>query len=223
MGSKYPPTAGKCRVLLVDDHKILREALRWLLEREEDIQVVGEAGDGEEALGLAGQAGPDMVVMDVGLPHMNGIEATRRLVAENPRIRVLALSVFEEPRVVLEMLEAGASGYVVKSDSAEELLRAIRAVARGDTYLCPEVAGAVVETVRAKHAQPEPEKDPLGRREREVLALVAEGRTSAEISSSLHIAINTVEVHRRNIMRKLGLHSVAELTKYAIRHGLTPG
>ncbi|MBI3140238.1 MAG: response regulator transcription factor [Rhodocyclales bacterium] len=211
----------KTRLLLADDHRILREALRHVLEREEDIAIVAEAGDGDEALRLAGELKPDLALMDIGMPGLGGIDATRRLLAEHPDIKVLALSTFQDRRMVLDMLEAGASGYVVKAEGADELLRAIRAVARGQTYLCPEVAAAVIDAARGRQAPREPAGDRLGRREREVLALLADGRTSAAIGASLHIATSTVEVHRRNIMRKLGLHSVAELTKYAIRRGLT--
>jgi two-component system NarL family response regulator len=209
------------RLMLVDDHLILREALREILEKAGDIAVVAEAGDGESAFDIVRCARPDIVVMDIGLPGINGIEATRRLLAENPGLRVLALSTFADRRMVTQMLEAGASGYVVKAAGAEELLRAIRAIAQGDTYLCPEIAGVMVAVVRGGVKRAGREKESLGRRESEVLALLADGRTSPEIAARMHIATSTVEVHRRNIMRKLGLHSVAELTKYAIRQGLT--
>lgn len=209
------------RLMLVDDHLILREALRGILEKAGDIAVVAEAGDGESAFDIARRARPDIVVMDIGLPGINGIEATRRLLADNPGLRVLALSTFADRRMVTQMLEAGASGYVIKAAGAEELLRAIRAIAQGGTYLCPEIAGALVAAVRGGAKRGGREKESLGRRESEVLALLADGRTSPEIAGRLNIATSTVEVHRRNIMRKLGLHSVAELTKYAIRHGLT--
>lgn len=207
--------------MLVDDHKILREALRTILDKAADLAVVAEAADGNSAIENARQARPDVVVMDIGLPGLNGIEATRRILADNPAIKVLALSTFADRRMVLQILEAGASGYVVKAAGAEELLRAIRAIAQGKTYLCQEVAGAVVDAARGGPARAGRSKEALGRRESEVLTLLAEGRTSPEIAARLHIATSTVEVHRRNIMRKLGLHTVAELTKYAIRHGLT--
>jgi two-component system NarL family response regulator len=213
----------RIRVMLADDHKILREALRGVLAKEDDIEVVAEAGDGFEAMRLAREHAPDVLVMDIGMPGMGGIDATRRLAAECPGTRILALSTFMDRSMVLQMLEAGASGYVVKSAGSEELLRGIRSVARNNTYLSPEIAAAVVDSVRGKKlpAATPGRKDLLGRREREVLALLAEGKTSSEIADTLHIATSTVEVHRRNIMRKLGLHSVAELTKYAIRSGLT--
>lgn len=209
------------RIMLVDDHKILRDALRTVLEREHDIVLAGEANDGAEALRLIREAEPDVVVMDVGMPNMGGIETTRALLGEHPDLRILALSTFSDRRIVLQMLDAGASGYVVKSAGRDELLRAIRAVAQGRTYLCPDVSAIVVESVCGKKAPDKNGETRLGRREREVLQLLAEGCTSPIIAGRLHIATSTVEVHRRNIMRKLDLHSVAELTKYAVRNGLT--
>lgn len=211
------------RVLLVDDHKILRDALKGVLEREQDIAVVGEANDGGECLELARQLQPDIVLMDIGLPVLGGIDATRALVGENAAIKVVALSTFSDRRVVMQMLDAGARGYVVKSAGRDELLRAIRAVAYGRTYLCPDAAAVLVESLRGKKAADAPPAEPIGRREREVLQLLADGHTSPEIGKRLHIATSTVEVHRRNLMRKLELHSIAELTKYAVRHGLTTG
>lgn len=211
------------RVLLVDDHKILRDALKGVLEREQDITVVGEANDGTEGVILARELQPDIVLMDVGLPVLGGIDAARSLLAEHPEIKVVALSTFSDRRIIMQMLDAGARGYVVKSAGRDELLRAIRAVAYGRTYLCPDAAAVLVESLRGKKAIDNPPSDPIGRREREVLQLLADGHTSPEIGKRLHIATSTVEVHRRNLMRKLELHSIAELTKYAVRNGLTSG
>jgi two-component system NarL family response regulator len=199
---------------------MLREALRAILEAAGDIELVAEAGTGAEALELARKLVPDVVVMDIGLAGMSGIEATRRMLAENPGIKVLGLSTFADQRMVLQMLEAGARGYVVKSAGSEELLRGIRAVADGQSYLYAEAAAAIVDGLR-KHAQQGRRSETLGRREREVLQHLANGKTSAQIAEELQIATGTVEVHRRNIMRKLDLHNVAELTKYAIRDGLS--
>jgi DNA-binding NarL/FixJ family response regulator len=208
------------RLMLVDDHRMLREALRVILEKAGDIAVVAEADDGAAALEFARVLDPDVVVMDIGLVGMSGIEATRRMLAENPRINVLGLSTFADRRMVMQMLEAGARGYVVKSAGSEELLRGIRAVAKGEIYLYAEAAAAIVDSLRKRSLQGK-QSETLGRREREVLQLLAGGRTSVQIAEALHIAPGTVEVHRRNIMRKLDLHNVAELTKYAIREGLT--
>ena len=209
------------RIVLADDHKMILAALRSLLEKEMDIAVVGEAGDGTALLELVERTAPDIAVVDVGMPGMNGVEATRRLLAARPVLKVLALSAYSDKRFVLEMLEAGAKGYLIKASASDELPRAIRAIARGQTYLCPEVAGSIVEAVRDKTSLEGSAAPKLGQREREVLALLAEGKSSSEIAARMHIAPSTVEVHRRNIMRKLDLHSVAELTKYAIREGLT--
>lgn len=209
------------RVMLVDDHKILRDALKIVLAREEDINFVGEASNGIEALKLIKEIRPDVVVMDIGMPDMGGIQTTLALRQAYPEIRILALSTFFDRRIVMQMLDAGANGYIVKSAGSEELLRGIRAVFAGRSYLCPDVSQIVIESVRANQSTEKNNGSRLGRREREVLKLLAEGLTSPEIGGRLHIATSTVEVHRRNIMRKLDLHSIAELTKYAIRHGLT--
>lgn len=211
------------RVLLADDHAMFRQALCALLEKEKDIRVVGEVGDGPGAVALSTKLRPDIVVMDVSMPGQNGIAATRDLCAQLPGLRVIALSAYADKRYVLEMLSAGATGYVVKAAAGDELVRALRVVARGETYLCPEVSAALVDSLRRRTGRRTLERAPgrLGQREIEVLRLLAEGRTSPQIARSLHIAASTVEVHRRNIMRKLDLHSVAELTKYAIREGLT--
>ena len=209
------------RVLLVDDHAILREALRVMLEQEGDISVVAEAKDGQTALDLAAKAEIDVIVMDAAMPDMSGAETTRRLLRKNPKTKVLALSAYTDRRFVSEMMEAGALGYVTKVAASDKLLEAIRATAQGKTYLCPIVSAVLLDSMRNPKAARVQGKTRLGRREREVLGLLAEGRSSPEIGAQLHIAPSTVDVHRRNIMRKLDLHSVAELTKYAIREGLT--
>lgn len=208
------------RIVLADDHQMFRHALRTMLEMEPRIEVVGEAGNGQELLNIVARTAVDVVCMDIGMPELNGIETTRRLVAINPAIKVIGLSAFTDRDFVLDMLKAGASGYVTKAESGDELLRAIRSVRQDRMYLCPEVAAtvtnALVDGSAANSAIPR-----LGPRERQVLQLVAEGYTSAQIAERLHVAFSTIEVHRRNIMRKLNLHNVAELTKYAIRNGIT--
>jgi DNA-binding NarL/FixJ family response regulator len=210
------------RVLLADDHQMLRDGLSAVLALEEDIEVVGEANDGHTAVEMAGRLAPDVVLMDIGMSGLNGVDATRRIKAESPNVKVIALSTYSDKRYVLSMLEVGASGYVLKAAAVDEMCRAVRAVAEGKRYLSPDVAGVVVDARFQAPAEPDaPSSSILGSREREVLQLLAEGHSSPEIARRLHIAASTVETHRRNIMRKLDVHSVAELTKYAIREGLT--
>src|SRR5260221_4194210 len=210
------------RVLLVDDHKMVRDGLRALLGGAPDIEVVGDVRDGRTALDLMRSLAPDVVVMDVGMPELNGVETTRRIRSEHERVNVVALSAHADERFVHRMLDGGACGYVVKAAAHVELLRAVRAASEGETFLSPEIAGLVVG--RSKNPDGEWASSAysvLGAREREVLQLVAEGKTSAETAAQMHISINTVETHRRNIIQKLGLHGTAELTKYALRQGLT--
>jgi two-component system NarL family response regulator len=207
------------RIMLVEDHTVVREALRSMLEKEPDMRIVAEAGDGETALRLSGEIAPEVVVMDVSMPGLDGIETTRRLLAANPAIKVLALSTYRDRRIIQQILDCGAAGYVVKSAAGAELRRGIRAVVEGRSYLSSEAAEAVADGLRS--SQPGPELA-LSRRERQVLALIVGGKTSSDIADSLHIAQSTVEVHRRNIMRKLQVHGMANLIKYAIREGLTP-
>ena len=205
------------RVLLVDDHELMRHGLRSILEREAGIEVVGEAASGREVVALASALAPDVVVMDVAMQDMNGIEATRQVRSACPGVRVVALSSHSDSRYVTAMLGAGASGYVLKANAYDDLRRAVEAARHGKTYLCADVTQSVVNA--SLHG--ETGASPLTAREREVLQLLAEGLSSPEIGRRLFVATSTVETHRRNIMRKLGKHSVADLTKYAIREGLT--
>ncbi|HUI58670.1 MAG TPA: response regulator transcription factor [Steroidobacteraceae bacterium] len=206
------------RVLLVDDHRLVREALRDALAKVSDIEVVGEAGDAHTALEQTRVLKPDVAVIDIGLPDLNGMELTARLKEADANVKVVALSAYTDKRFVTEMLRCGASGYVIKASAGTELLRAIRAVTGGQSYLCPEITEALVAEVRDSEAGKEVPR--LARREREVLRLIAQGMRSQAIGEQLHVSVATVEVHRRNIMRKLGLHTIAELTKYAIREGI---
>lgn len=206
------------RVLLIEDHRMVREALREVLTKVPDIEVVGEAGDAHDGLELARTSVPDVIVLDIRLPDLNGIEVAARLRDSGNNAKIVALSAFSDKRFVTEMLRSGASGYVTKSAAGTELVSAIRAVAGGQGYFSPEIAATLVAEVRERASSPAVQ--PLARREREVLRLIAEGARSAEIAAQLHITVATVEVHRRNIMRKLGLRTVAQLTKHAIREGI---
>lgn len=211
------------KVLLVDDHKIIRDGLRAVLEGRPDIEVVGEAANGHEALVLVRTLRPEVVVMDVSMPGLNGIDATARLASEHPEIKVLGLSMASDRRYVLAMLSAGASGYLLKDAASDELIRAIQTVASGQTYLSPQISAAIVETaLEARAPAQAATASALTPREREVLQLLAEGRTSKDIAVTLQISVPTVDTHRRQIMSKLKLRSIAELTKYAVREGLTP-
>ena len=209
-------------IILVDDHPTMREGLRAVLSQDQQVVVVGEAGDGRAAVQLVADQRPDVVVMDIAMADLNGVEATRQILRESPETRVIGLSAYGDKRYVLAMLDAGAHGYILKSSASHELLRAIQAVAKGQHYLSPEVAGAVVNEYVGKHDDSPPvAQSDLGAREREILQLLAEGHTSKAIGVQLHISVKTVETHRRNIMRKLDLHNIASLTKYAVREGLT--
>ncbi|MDD5175345.1 MAG: response regulator transcription factor [Sterolibacterium sp.] len=209
----------KLRILLADDHQLFRDALKSMLKNTANLEVVAETGNGNDVVDLARETSPDIVCMDIGMPGMNGIETTRRLHASCPGIKVIALSAFSSRQYVEDMMSAGASAYVTKAGAAEELLRAIEAVQNNRSYYCPDVARVLVADLSGSNGKIKLAVQ-LSARERQVLKLVAEGCTSPQISTELHIAETTVDVHRRNIMRKLGLHNVAELTRYAIHNGL---
>jgi DNA-binding NarL/FixJ family response regulator len=207
------------KILVVDDHKMMRDGLTSLLEHE-GLTVVGECGDGHEAVDLARRLRPDVVVMDLAMPGLNGVDATRQLVADLPGVKVLALSAHSDRRDVVAMFQAGAVGYVLKSSAAKELLEAVRAIGTGLTYVSPAVAAIVVSNCVTPGSPTQPGKR-LSPRERQVLQLLAEGNSSKDIARTLNLAVTTVETHRRQIMDKLNVRTVAELTKYAIREGLT--
>ncbi|OGV71404.1 MAG: DNA-binding response regulator [Lentisphaerae bacterium RIFOXYB12_FULL_60_10] len=211
------------RLLLADDHEMMREGLKALIGKESGMEIVGEAKNGQETLSLAKKVGAHIVVMDVAMPDLNGIEATRKLIKLNPNIKVVALSGHANREFVREMLKAGASAYVLKSRAYEEFVRAIREVMDGKKYLSPEIArGVVDEYVEiSTNVGPNPAFVMLTDRERESLQLIAEGKSTKEVADNLNVSVKTVETHRHNIMEKLNLRSVAELTKYAIREGIT--
>ena len=209
-------------VLLVDDHEIVRAGLRSLLERQQHIEIVGEASSGVEAIELATRLEPDVVLMDVSMPDMDGVEATRKVKEQAPRVNILALTVHEEEAYFFEMLAAGASGYVPKRASPQILLTAISIVSKGEVFLHPAVAGALVQEYvqEGRSGARKRVYDGLTPRQREVLTLIAEGLSNHEIASELEISVRTVERHRENIMKRLNLHSRVELVKYALRKGL---
>lgn len=207
----------KIRILLADDHAMVRQGFRMILESQPDMEIVGEAGNGREAAELAESLHPDVVVMDVAMPELNGIEATRRLAASAPRTRVLALSMYKDSVYVREILRAGARGFLLKDAIDRDLLAAVRAVATGEGYLSPAVSDAVLTDYRRHVSDP---LDLLSAREREVLQLIAEGKTNKEIAGTLNLSVYTVDAHRGRIMEKLNLHSVGELVRFAVRNGL---
>jgi DNA-binding NarL/FixJ family response regulator len=210
------------RVVIVDDHRIVREGLRHLLEKRTDFKVVAEAPDGESAVRLATELSPDIVILDISMPGMNGIEATRRILAARPAVRVLALSMHSDRRFVIETLKAGASGYLLKDSAFDELARAIEVVMAHGAFLSPAITEMVVrDFVAQAGCEGTAAFSVLTPREREVLQLMAEGVPTKAIAARLEVSVKTVETYRQQVMEKLDLHSVAELTKYAIREGLT--
>ncbi len=212
----------KIKIFLVDDHNVMREGLKLLLERERDFEVLAEADNGRTAVSMVKKLRPDLVIMDISMPDMNGIEATQKIISENPKTQVIALSMYSDKRFVEGMFKAGVSGYLLKNCIARELVTAIRLIAEGQIYLSPKIAGTVVEGYLSNLSKGKYNTGPtLTPREREILQLISEGLSSKEISDKLHVSPKTVDAHRHNIMEKVGVRSIAELTKYAIREGLT--
>jgi DNA-binding NarL/FixJ family response regulator len=209
------------RILIADDHKIVREGLRTLLQNRGDIEVIGEADNGRTVVALAAELRPDIIIMDVAMPDLNGIEATRQITGGRVAAKVLALSMHSDSRFVTRMLQAGAQGYLLKDCAFEELALAIDTIVGDGVYLSPGVTGVVVRDYVQHLAEGDAGIAALSPREREVLQLVAEGLTTKDIAGKLHISVKTVETHRKQIMDKLEIRSVAELTKYAVREGLT--
>lgn len=216
----------KINIILADDHHVIREGLRLLLDREKDLLVIAEADTGRSVLSAVKKFNPDLVIMDVSMPELNGMEATRKILSEAPATKVLALSMYSDKRFVEGMFQAGVSGYILKNCIARELVSAIRLVAKGQVYISPEIAGTIVDGYLSRLV---PQTDTTQRlqrktltdREREILQLICEGQNSKEVAETLHVSSKTVDAHRRNIMEKIGVHSIAELTKFAIREGIT--
>jgi DNA-binding NarL/FixJ family response regulator len=214
--------SGIIKILLADDHKILRAGLRELIEIQPSFKIVAEAEEGRMAVQLCREWSPDVVIMDISMPDLNGIEATRQILGHSPKTKVIILSVHSSKHFVEEVFRAGATGYLLKNCSFEELVCAIRAVNAGETYLHPKIASIVrvdyLEAIKQRDSASPPILSP---REREVLQLIAEGKSTKEIAFSFNLSVKTVEAHRQRIMEKLGIRTVAALTKYAIREGLT--
>jgi two-component system, NarL family, response regulator NreC len=212
----------RIRLLLVDDHEVVRSGLRMLLENQADLKILGEADTGKQALEMVETLNPDVVIMDITLPDISGIEATRRIKEAHPDMAVVALTIHEDQQYFFEMLQAGASGYVPKRAAPDDLITAIRAAHRGETYIYPSLAKLLVGDFLSRSGEGDAKEaiNGLTPRESEVLSLLAEGKTNDEIADLLSISVHTVARHRENLMGKLGLHSRSELVKYAIRKGL---
>ncbi len=211
------------KILLADDHKLFRDGLRTLFDGKADVTVVGEACDGGETVRMARELSPDVILMDVSMPELNGIEATRQILAERPGVKIVILSMHSDRRYVIEALKAGAVGYLLKDSAFEELIEALRDILRGRIRLSREITDIVVnDYIQLARSEESSAFTLLSAREREVLQLLAEGNSTREMAARLNVSVKTIETHRKQIMDKLDLHSVAELTKYAIREGLTP-
>ncbi len=213
----------KITVLIVDDHMIVRDGLRSLLERQPDIEVVAEADNGREALTQAKKLSPDVIVMDIGMHELNGIEATRQIVGESPAVKVLALSMYSDKRFIIGMLKAGALGYMLKDSAFRELVDAIRVVASNKVYISPSIAGVLTEDYLENLTEKDNSVNSiLTSREVEVLQLLAEGKSTKQTASILGVSTKTIETHRKNIMKKLEIDNIVDLAKYAIREGIIP-
>ncbi|MFN8697034.1 MAG: response regulator [Burkholderiales bacterium] len=210
------------RIVLADDHQLMRSGLAALLRKDADFELVGEVGDGMNAVKMVRQLEPDILVIDLSMPGMNGIEAISRIQSEMPAVKCICLSVHYESRMVLAALDAGAIGYVLKDSSFDELAQAIRRVLANQTYLSPALVGLVVQKYRHRHrVEAVDNPSALTKRERELVQLLSEGYSTSEIASRLSVSIKTVATHRQNILQKLGIGGIAELTRYALREGLT--
>lgn len=210
------------RIILVDDHKIVRESLRVLIEKQPDMKVIGEAEDGRKAVEVIKKLSPDLVIMDIVMPGLNGIESTRQVILNNPFVKVIVLSAHSDRRFIQQMFKAGASGYLLKVCAFEELVTSIKAVVTHKIYVSPLIADGVIQGYVAKSTKTNSSAfSLLTDRERETIQLIAEGKTTKEIALLLGVSVKTVETHRQQMMKKLGIDSIAELTKYAIREGLT--
>lgn len=212
-----PPTI---RIVLVDDHALVRQGFRRILEEDPGLQVAGEAGSAEEGIALVRQQRPDVVLMDMAMPDANGIQAAREILRERPETKVLVLSMYSDAQYVRSALDAGVSGYILKSALETDLTRAVRAVAQGQQYLSPELAGVLIKALRDRDEPDDDKFDKLTEREKQVLQYIAHGKSNKDIASILGLSVNTIAVHRANLMNTLGVHKAAELVLYAVRKGL---
>lgn len=213
----------RTRILIADDHELVRRGLRATLEERPGWDVIAEAGDGEEAVRLALKLKPDLLVLDVNMPKANGLEVARTLQEQAPKIRILVLTVHDSAQIVREIMQAGAKGYLLKSEAGKDLPTAVEAVMNDQPFLTPSVTNIVLDTFLKSSPRPtpaQPETAPLSAREREVIKLLAQGHSNKDVARMLGISVKTVETHRTNLMRKLELHSITELVRYAIRTGL---
>jgi DNA-binding NarL/FixJ family response regulator len=209
------------RILIADDHEVARKGIRSLLENHPGWEICGEASDGREAVASVTKLKPDILLLDIGMPNLNGLDATRQILAIMPEARILILTVHDSEQVVREVLAAGARGFLLKSDTGRELVTAVEALQQGRTFLTSKVAQMMVDVYLRPHSETDPSNPcVLTPREREVIQLVAEGKTTKEIATALNLSVKTAETHRTNLMRKLDLHSIADLTLYAVRNGI---
>jgi DNA-binding NarL/FixJ family response regulator len=209
------------RILIADDHEVARKGIRSLLENHPGWEICGEASDGREAVASVTKLKPDVLLLDIGMPNLNGLDATRQILAIMPEARILILTVHDSEQVVREVLAAGARGFLLKSDTGRDLVIAVEALQQGRTFLTSKVAQMMVDVYLRPHSESDPSNPcVLTPREREVIQLVAEGKTTKEIATALNLSVKTAETHRTNLMRKLDLHSIADLTLYAVRNGI---
>ncbi len=213
-------TRDNIQILLVDDHKMLLHSLKEAIDQEAGLSVVAQADNGREAIKLALKYAPDIIIMDISMPELNGIEAVRQIIKERPKQKILTLSMHADKHYIMGMLRAGVSGYVLKTNAFEELAHAIRQVAGGNFYVSPEITGVVVNTAINDTSSPSVEERELSSREVEILQLIAEGKSNNSMADRLNISKRTVEIHRQNLRKKLGIDTVAELTRYAVKRGI---
>jgi DNA-binding NarL/FixJ family response regulator len=208
------------RVLIADDHEVVRQGIRIIVQSSPNFEICGEASDGRQAVQLAAQLKPDIVVVDIGMPHLNGLDATKQIVQHDHKTKVLVLTMHESEHIVREVLAAGARGYLLKSDAGRDLLSALEALASRKTFFTSKIAEIVLETYLKKRTPEEAPKDVLTSREREVVQLLAEGKSTKEVAVALGLSVKTAETHRSNLMRKLAIHSVSQLVLYAVRNNI---